>query len=312
MSASMRNVVIIGSGPAGLTAAIYTSRAQLRPMVLQGTMPGGQLTTTTEVENFPGFPQGIMGPELMAKMTEQAVRFGTEVAYGSVKSVDFSQSPFRLTLESGNVEYAKTVIFSTGASPRMLGLPQESALLGYGLSTCATCDGAFFQGQEIAVVGGGDSACEEALFLTKFASKVNLVHRRDTLRASKIMAERVLKNQKINPIWNSGIIELQGSKETGLTGCIVQNYQTNEKMKLSCSGVFYAIGHIPNSGLLKGHVELDENGYVLTKPNSTATSIPGVFACGDLTDHLWRQAITAAGSGCMAAIEAERYLADLE
>lgn len=304
-----RDVIIIGSGPAGLTAAIYLARAQLQPLVIQGSLPGGQLTTTTEVENFPGFPEGIMGPELMNRMQQQAERFQAKVFYGAVTKVDFSVYPYRVELDDSSSYQARSLIFSTGASPRMLGLPEEQEMLGYGLSTCATCDGAFFRDQEIVVVGGGDSACEEAIFLSRFGRRVRLIHRRDSLRASKIMAERVLNHPKIEVIWNSTVSKLIGSRQTGLNGVELSNTITGEKSSIECSGLFYAIGHLPNSALLKGQVELDENGYVITKPFSTETSLRGVFACGDLQDHQYRQAITAAGTGCMAALEAERFLA---
>lgn len=311
MNESVRNVIIVGSGPAGLTAAIYAARANLNPMLVHGSLSGGQLMTTTEVENFPGFPDGIMGPKLMMDMQQQAERFGTEFVFGTVESIDFKMNPFTLMID-GAPHKTKSVILATGASPRKLGLAREDELLGYGLSTCATCDGAFFRDKVITVVGGGDSACEEALFLTKFGSKVYLIHRRDELRASKIMAERVQKHPKIEILWNSFLTELQGSKESGITGAQLENTLSGESRAIACSAIFYAIGHVPNSTLAKGSIELDENGYVITAPNSTATNIPGVFACGDLQDHVYRQAITAAGTGCMAAIETERYLAEHE
>lgn len=312
MNNPTREVAIIGSGPAGLTAAIYTARANLNPVLIQGQLPGGQLTTTTEVENFPGFTTGIMGPELMQKMEEQAKRFGTEILHGIVSEINFQSQPFAIHTDNGAVISSKTIIFATGASPRLLGLPNEKELMGYGLSTCATCDGAFCRDMEIVVVGGGDSACEEALFLTKFGKRVRLIHRRDELRASKIMADRTLAHPKIEVVWNSVPVALIGTKESGVTGMTLRDVQTGAKFEIDCQAVFYAIGHLPNSQLVRGSIEIDTNGYVVTAPNSTKTSLPGIFACGDLQDSVFRQAITAAGSGCMAAIEAERFLAEHE
>lgn len=306
-----KTVTIIGSGPAGLTAAIYTARAGLAPLVIHGILAGGQLTTTTEVENFPGFPEGIMGPELMELLEKQAKRFGAETMHGQVLSVDFSKKPYTLNCESGTIT-TDTLIISTGASPRWLNVPGEKDLMGYGVSSCATCDGAFFKGKEIAVVGGGDSACEEALFLTRFGTKVYLIHRRDSLRASKIMQERVLAHEKIVPVWDSAIKEIYGTKEAGVTKILVTNLKDNSEKEIAVSAVFVAIGHTPTSGLFKGMITMDENGYIVPTPNSTATNVPGVFACGDVQDHVFRQAITAAGSGCMAAIEAERWLTEHE
>jgi len=306
-----RNVIIIGSGPAGLTAAIYTARASLAPLVIEGELsstsdqPGGQLMLTTEVENFPGFPTGIMGPELMTNFRDQAERFGTEFITEKVTRVDFSSRPFRVYIR--DTEYtANSIIVSTGAQSLMLGLPEEESLIGHGLSTCATCDGFFFRNQEIAVVGGGDSAIEEATFLTKFASKVYLIVRRDALRASRIMQDRALANEKIEIVWNSQITALHG--ETHLTGATLVDTVTKESRPLDVTGVFVAIGHRPNTDLFKGILHMEDSGYLITKPGSSYTDIPGVFACGDVQDHTYRQAITAAGSGCMAAIDCERWL----
>jgi len=310
-SSNHHRVVIVGSGPAGLTAAIYTARASLAPLVIEGEpsstsdQPGGQLMLTTEVENFPGFPDGIMGPELMMKMREQAARFGAEFLTAKVTKVDFSQRPLRVWVR--DTEYtADSVIVSTGAQSLMLGLEAETRLLGHGLSTCATCDGFFFRGQEIAVVGGGDSAIEEATFLTKFASKVTLIHRRDSLRASKIMQERALSNPKIEPLWNTVVDDLLGTDK--LEGAVVRNVITGEVSTLPVTGLFVAIGHRPNTDLFKGILDLEDNGYLRTTPGTSRTNVPGVFACGDVQDHTYRQAITAAGSGCMAAIDCERWL----
>ena len=301
-------VIILGSGPAGLTAAVYAARASLKPLLLHGPLPGGQLTTTTEVENFPGFPDGIMGPELMEKMEAQAKRFGTDIRVATVTKVSLGQAPFQLETSSGNFS-CDGLIVATGATPKLLGVPLEKELTGYGVSTCATCDGAFFRQKRIAVSGGGDSACEEALFLTKFGSEVFLIHRRDALRASKIMQERVLNHPKIKVLWNKRVESLQGSRESGLTSIDLKDTLSGNVEALACDALFIAIGHTPNSALLTGQIEMDQNGYVITAPNSTATNIAGVFVCGDLQDHVYRQAITAAGTGCMAAIELERWLA---
>jgi len=303
----MRNMVIIGSGPAGLTAAVYAARANLSPLLIEGKEPGGQLTLTTLVENFPGFPDGIMGPQLMDDMRKQSMRFGAEVINSFVHSVDFSRRPFRVSYGDQHVE-TKSVIISTGSSAKLIGLESESHLMGHGVSTCATCDGFFYRGKKIAVVGGGDSAMEEATFLTKFASEVNLIHRRDTFRASKIMQERALANSKIKVFWNTGVEEVVGSKETGVTGLKLHDLKTDKVSVLEVAGLFVAIGHHPNTEIFKGKVDLDELGYVKTRPGTTRTSVEGVFACGDVQDPVFRQAITAAGSGCMAAIEAERWM----
>ncbi len=311
-----RHVVIIGSGPAGLTAAIYTARANLAPLVIEGEpssttdQPGGQLMLTTEVENFPGFVDGIQGPELMASFRAQAARFGAEFLTEKVSRVDFDQRPFRLWVgdpQAAEPTYtADAVIVSTGARSIMIGLEAEQRLLGYGLSTCATCDGFFFKNRQIAVVGGGDSAMEEALFLTKFADKVVVIHRRDELRASKIMQERAFKNDKIEFLWDTEVVDLIG--EQRLEGAVVRNVKTGERSTLGVTGMFVAIGHRPNTDLFRGVLAMEDTGYLITEPGGTATNIPGVFACGDVQDHTYRQAITAAGSGCMAAIDTERWL----
>lgn len=304
---SHSKVLILGSGPAGLTAAIYTARANLAPTLIHGPLPHGQLSTTTDVENYPGFPKGIMGPELMELMEEQAKKFGTELIQTSITSVDLSKRPF--VIKSSSKEFTcDAFIISTGANPRYLGVPGERELLGYGVSTCATCDGAFFKERVITVVGGGDSACEEAIFLTRFGSIVNLIHRRDTLRASKIMAQRTMEHPKIKIHWDSEVDSVVGNKNDGVQAIKLLNNKTNTPSELKTDAVFVAIGHTPNSDLFKGILDRDENGYLVTKPDSTMTNIDGVFACGDVRDHVYRQAITAAGTGCMAAIEAERYL----
>ena len=303
----MHNVVIIGSGPAGLTAAIYSARANLRPLLLEGKEPGGQLTLTTEVENYPGFVNGIMGPQLMEDMRKQAQRFGTEVVSSFVHKVDFKQYPLKVWYGDEEVE-AKTVIISTGSSAKMIGIESERKLMGHGVSTCATCDGFFFRGKPIAVVGGGDSAVEEANFLTKFATEVNLIHRRDVLRASKIMQDRAFANPKIKFIWNSVVEDVHGSPATGVTGLKVKNLKTKAESTLEVEGLFIAIGHNPNTEIFRGQIDLDDVGYIKTLPNSTRTNIAGVYACGDVQDPIFRQAITAAGTGCMAAMEAERWL----
>ena len=316
MADDVRKVIIIGSGPAGLTAAVYTARANLAPLLIEGEpsstsdQPGGQLMLTTEVENFPGFPEGIMGPELMSRFREQAVRFGTEVVTEKVTRVDLSHRPFGVWIGDPDAAEptfrSEVVIVSTGARSLMLGLEEEHKLLGRGLSTCATCDGFFFRDKDIAVVGGGDSAVEEATFLTKFARSVTIVHRRDALRASKIMQDRAFANPKISLLWNHVVDGLVG--ETSLEGARVRDVTTDEVTDLDVDGLFVAIGHKPNTDLFKGQLDMEDTGYLVTQPGSTATNVDGVFACGDVQDHTYRQAITAAGSGCMAAIDAERWL----
>ena len=306
-----RKVIIIGSGPAGLTAAIYAARASLSPLVIEGEpsstsdQPGGQLMLTTEIENFPGFPEGIMGPELMANFRAQAARFGAEFLTEKVSSVDFSGRPFKVSVR-GTDYTTDSVIVATGAQSLMLDLPRESDLIGHGVSTCATCDGFFFRGHEIAVVGGGDSAIEEANFLTKFASKVHLIVRRDALRASRIMQERARSNDKIEIVWNSKVTELHGDES--LAGVTLTDTVDGSTRHLPVTGLFIAIGHKPNTAIFTGVLDMEESGYLLTREGSTYTNIPGVFACGDVQDHTYRQAITAAGSGCMAAIDCERWL----
>jgi thioredoxin reductase (NADPH) len=300
-------VIILGSGPAGLTAAVYTARANLSPVIIHGPLAGGQLTTTTDVENFPGFPEGVMGPELMALMEKQAVKFGAQVTVDTIVETDLSKRPFTLKGQMGSYT-CDALIISTGAAPKYIGAQNERELLGYGVSTCATCDGAFFRNKVITVVGGGDSACEEASFLTRFGSKVYLIHRRDQLRASKIMQDRVLSNPKIEMVWNKHVLSVQGDKKQGVTGLVLEDTKTKEQSTLATDALFVAIGHTPNSKIFERQLEMDENGYLLHKPNSAETDIPGVYVCGDVQDHVFRQAITAAGSGCMAAIGAERWL----
>ena len=303
---SLRDVIIIGSGPAGLTAALYAARANLQPLVVEGIEAGGQLMLTTMVENYPGYRDGIMGPDLMAEMRAQTERFGAVLIQSQVTAVDLCTPPF--VVRTADAEYrAKTVIVATGATARLLGLPSERALMGHGVSTCATCDGYFFRDQEIAVVGGGDSAMEEAMFLTKFASKVTVVHRREALRASKIMQDKARANPRIAWLLNTEIDEIKDTAEGVVTGMVVRRVGSGARTEVALSGVFVAIGHTPNTSLFKGHLELDANGYIITHDGSK-TSLPGVFACGDVQDHVYRQAVTAAGSGCMAALDAERYL----
>ncbi|MGH7451324.1 MAG: thioredoxin-disulfide reductase [bacterium] len=304
--AELRKVIIIGTGPAGYTAALYTARANLKPLVFSGPEPGGQLTLTTLVENYPGFAEGIMGPELMDQMKKQSERFGAEIIHDAVTRVDFKKQPFEIFV--GDQKYtAETVIISTGASAKWLGLESERQLRGHGVSSCATCDGAFFRNQELVVIGGGDVAMEDSTFLTKFASKVTIVHRRDTLRASKIMQERAFKNPKISFIWNSAVEEIHDVGKGTVTGVTLRNVKTNERTHLRCDGVFVAIGHQPNTEVFKGQINLDGQGYVKTK-HRTMINIEGIFAAGDVVDHYYRQAVTAAGMGCMAAMDVEKYL----
>ncbi|MDO8835003.1 MAG: thioredoxin-disulfide reductase [Vicinamibacterales bacterium] len=303
---TLRDVVIIGSGPAGLTAAVYTARANLKPLLIEGLQSGGQLMLTTTVENFPGFRDGIMGPDLMGEMRAQAERFGTDIVEGDVTSVDLTQRPFRI-VTSDATYLARTLIVATGASAKLLGLPAERSLMGHGVSTCATCDGFFFRGRPIAVVGGGDTALEEAIFLTRFASKVTLVHRRDSLRGSKIMQDKALANPKIEVAWNSVVEDIKDVGKGEVTAMVLRDVKTGAVRDVPVDGVFVAIGHTPNTRLFTGALAMDDNGYIMTG-SGTRTNVPGVFACGDVQDHVYRQAITAAGSGCMAAIDAERFL----
>ncbi len=307
-----RKVIIIGTGPAGLTAALYAGRANMEPLIFEGPQPGGQLTITTDVENYPGFPNGVMGPELMDLFRKQAQRFGAETLSLMVDKVDLSSKPFKVW--AGDNEYlSDSIIISTGASAKLLGLESEKRLMGYGVSACATCDAFFFKDKKVFVVGGGDSAMEEAIFLTKFASSVTIIHRRDAFRASKIMQDRALSNDKINVIWNSEVVDMIGDeKDKGLESVILKNLLTNEETSHLVDGLFLGIGHSPNSDLFKDYLDLNEKGYILTKPDTSETSLSGVFAAGDIQDTKYMQAITAAGSGCMAAIDAERYLETLD
>ncbi len=313
MSSKHARVIILGSGPAGYTAAIYAARAMLKPIVIQGSQPGGQMTITTDVENYPGFAEVVQGPWLMEQMQAQAEHVGTEIVMDHISKVDFTRHPFRLEGDSGDTYTCDALIIATGAQARWLGLPSEEAFKGYGVSACATCDGFFYKGKEVAVIGGGNTAVEEALFLTNFASKVTIVHRRDAFRAEKIIQERLFKNPKIEVVWDSVLGEVLGTQTPKtVTGVKLKNVRTGAVSELKVDGVFVAIGHAPATELFKGKLETSPSGYLLTAPDSTKTSIPGVFAAGDVKDEVFRQAVTAAGMGCMAALEAERYLAKLE
>jgi thioredoxin reductase (NADPH) len=310
----IHNVIIIGSGPAGLTSALYTARANFSPIVFEGLQPGGQLTITTEVENYPGFENGIMGPELMDIMRKQAQRFGADCRYKIVDKVDLTSPPYKIFVDK-DIYKTKSVIIATGASAKLLGLPSESKYMGYGVSACATCDGFFFKDQRIIVIGGGDTAMEEAIYLTKFGKEVIIIHRRDEFRASKIMLDRAKRNPKIKFLINTVLDEVLGKEENGkkfVTGALLRNVKTDETFIHECEGIFLGIGHKPNTDIFKGIINMDSNGYILTKKSTTETNLPGVFACGDCQDHYYRQAVTAAGSGCMSAIDAERYLESLE
>ena len=311
MNEQIHDIIIIGSGPAGDTAALYAARANLKPLVIEGIEPGGQLMITTDVENYPGFPNGIQGPELMEEFKSQAERFGAEYIFGEVSSVDFNNRPFTITVDEETTYKSNSVIIATGATAKLLGLESESNLMGRGVSACATCDGFFFQDQEVAVVGGGDTAMEEALFLTRYATNVKIIHRRDELRASKIMQERAVSNPKIEFIWNTEVTDIIANENGEVGKLKLHNLSTSDESELDINGLFIAIGHQPNTQIFDGIIDRNENGYILTN-NGTKTNIEGVFACGDAQDWIYRQAVTAAGTGCMAAIDAERYLAELE
>ena len=310
MAEHRSKVLILGSGPAGLTAAIYAARANLSPFVIAGMQPGGQMTITTDVENYPGFPDVIQGPWLMEQMQKQAEHVGTRFVHDLIVELDLSKRPFRCVSDSGDIYFGDTLVIATGASARWLGLPSEKQFQGFGVSACATCDGFFFRGKEVAVIGGGNTAVEEAIYLTNHATKVTLIHRRDSLRAEKIMQQRLFANPKISMMWDSAVEEVVGkSNPNTVTGVRVRNLKTNALTDLAVDGMFVAIGHSPNTELFKDVLDMDENGYLITAPDSTRTNVPGVFACGDVQDHVYRQAVTAAGTGCMAALEADRFLA---